>query len=412
MKMIKIFTLFFILQNPNETRMKFMKQVELLESKPEKSDSILNEWIKNTDVYFQYLIEEFNKSHSIYVKKKIAEALGKMRKEEAIPVLEKGLTLGSSELKMICAHSLGELKSERSVTKIAMLLKDRNDAVRGEAIWALGEIGDTSVLSNLRESLNDKVFLNRAKAIVAIAKIKGKDAIKEIIKFKNDPQSVVRIALAKSLGIIGNSRAVELLKDLTKDKDGAVRKEAFISLLKIGGREARKIIIEAMRDKNPEVRETALIGLSEISPDKAVIFLYSMLKDPDILIRKKACEVLDEIEKKSPAAYLGILKSENTGFSEKKWAYDRMKKVMDEATFKRKLLSVFPTWREQEIELMLKGKYSKGMSQLQIYLSLGRPSRIRFIKGEDTEEWDYDNLGLTFKFKNKKLTETERLILE
>ena len=88
--------------------------------------------------------------------------------------------------------------------------------VRRKAANALGKIGDSRAVGPLIRALNDSDSRIRSWAATSLFKI-GEPAIEPLIKALNDSESEVRSAAAKALGDIGDYRAMKPLTKALDD---------------------------------------------------------------------------------------------------------------------------------------------------------------------------------------------------
>ena len=134
----------------------------------------------------------------------IAEALGKLRNLEAVPVLIYSLRHPNDWVRMRAARSLGRLADARAVDGLIHKLGDRNEWVRYNAALALGEIGHPDALFDLVNAL------------------------------RYDPMPQVRRAAAIALGRIGDTRVIDVLREAMNDPEDTVLEAIDVALVLLG----------------------------------------------------------------------------------------------------------------------------------------------------------------------------------
>lgn len=389
---------------------KFKNLLSLMETYPTESEKIIQEWVNNSEIYFPYLLKEFNNpKSSLFAKQKIAIALGKIKNKEALPYLYNGLKSTSSGLRASCAYAIGEIGDTEGIDKLLPLLQDEHDAVRAEAISACGKLKDKRAVTPLiLYSLNDPSHVNKARAIVALSEIGDKSALPYILKFKNDENIIVRTSVAKAIANFKDTTFINIIEELHKDKEPIVRKEALIAMSEFPSKRFYKILRTSLKDSSYIVRAgiPEIINSKSLPPETSIIILYQLLNDPEKPVKEKAISAMNNIKKESVSGFLFIIK-ENYPIEQKKWAIDNLIEILGQRDCINKLIAEFPDWDKKKIEKIVLKQVEKGMTKEEVYLSLGRPSRTR--KMQDVEEWEYDNLNKVLKFKNSILVGEKKM---
>ena len=397
--MLKILIGFLIFQI-DTIEIKFRNQISLIESYPEEAERIMQEWLKEPDTYFPYLLKEFTSpKSSIFIKQKIAITFGKMKKEEALPHLYNYLKSTSSTLRTACAEAIGEIGNPESSSYLIPLLQDKHDAVRGAAISSLGKLKDKNAVTPLiLYSLNDPSFVNRARAIVSLSEIGDKSALSYIIKFKNDENEIVRASVAKAITNFKDPQFLSILEELYKDREPIVRKEALIAMSEFESEIFYKNLKKAIKDSSYIVRAgiPEIISSKPIPPETSITILYQLLNDPEKAVKEKVISTLNLIKTNGVKGFLFIMKG-NYPIEQKRWAIENLISILGQKECMNVLLKEFPQWDKKKVEKIVTGQIEKGMTKEEVYLSIGKPSRTR--KMGEIEEWDYDNLNKTLKFK-------------
>jgi HEAT repeat protein len=92
--------------------------------------------------------------------------LGRLKAQQAVPLLIEGLKDQKSEIRVIAAWALGEIGNRSAIPALQGLLADKNLEVRREAVMALGKLGAKEILkSHLAQEKNIAV---RAAILLAL----------------------------------------------------------------------------------------------------------------------------------------------------------------------------------------------------------------------------------------------------
>ncbi|MGV0023537.1 NACHT domain-containing protein [Phormidesmis priestleyi] len=110
------------------------------------------------------------------------QLLGVGRSEAAIPALTKWLKDENSFVRRSVAEALGKIGSQSAIPALIELLKDENSFVRRSVAEALGKIGSQRAIPALVELLKDEDILVRSDAADALDKIDSKAEISASIE--------------------------------------------------------------------------------------------------------------------------------------------------------------------------------------------------------------------------------------
>ncbi len=166
------------------------------------------------------------------------------------------------------AEALGKIKDTSAINPLITALRDRNEEVQKKAMKALGQIRTPAVESLITRLKDDENFLVREKVAKALGEIKSKQAVEPLINaLKHEFEYFVRREVAIALGKLKDKRAVESLITVLKnyDEKNAVRESAAEALGKIRDRRAIKPLEEALESGVYEVRAQARKALKKIS---------------------------------------------------------------------------------------------------------------------------------------------------
>ncbi|MCS7185906.1 MAG: HEAT repeat domain-containing protein [Armatimonadota bacterium] len=115
--------------------------------------------------------------------------------ERAIPAIMDGAKRSATRLRAF--RLLGRLKAQQAVPLLIEGLEDRKPEVRVVAAWALGEIGDQRAISALQRALEDKEPKVRREAVVALGKLGAEEVLRTHLTSERNP--IVRTAVQLAL---------------------------------------------------------------------------------------------------------------------------------------------------------------------------------------------------------------------
>ncbi|MCX5707435.1 MAG: 2,3-bisphosphoglycerate-independent phosphoglycerate mutase, partial [Candidatus Omnitrophica bacterium] len=167
-----------------------------------------------------------------HIRFRSAEALGRLKAENALNDLILALSDESSRVRKYAVEALGELQNKEGLTPLIALLKDEDAAVRRSAARVLGaKSRDYRAATALREaSLQDTVSSVRTTAAEAL-----KNMFQELIKKLQCGCGEPSMKAAEVLGDIGDPRAIKYLIETLKKQEGLGIIQAITGeLIKIG----------------------------------------------------------------------------------------------------------------------------------------------------------------------------------
>jgi HEAT repeat protein len=192
-------------------------------------------------------------------------ALGRTKKQEAIPTLTAAVHHTDSMVRMLAAESLGDIPSEKAYSLLTELVTDTDASVRGAAATSIGKTGNSKGIPVLTKSLDDL-----------------------------EPK--VQVSAAEGLMRLGEKKLAVYEKAL-RHSDYGVRHFAIGSLHKTAGKEAMPLLIKALSDDAPRVRIAAVRAIGSIGGKEAIPILRERLKDMDLAVRAYAAGNLGRVLK-------------------------------------------------------------------------------------------------------------------
>ena len=181
---------------------------------------------------------ELTKHEHEHIRAKAAEALGKLSREEAIPVL------------------------------MGLMHQDPHSIVRKEAAWALGVLRAENAVDALMGSLNDRSPQVRKNSIASLNHfIWIREGVFESLaaKLKGDPDETVRYVAAQAVREFQTEKGMLALIDALRDDSQWVRKEAADGLAVFGDERARGPLLEVLTTYEGPDQEAAREALIQIT---------------------------------------------------------------------------------------------------------------------------------------------------
>ncbi|MFC1724741.1 HEAT repeat domain-containing protein [candidate division KSB1 bacterium] len=201
-----------------------------------------------------------------------AEALGRLKADEAAEPLIELLNDEGGDVRQAAAEALGKIKSEKAVDPLIKTLQDEYWNVKAAAVEALGEIGSEKALDPIIEMLNDEQLhgIVRNRVGTALLKLGSEKAVEVFIAGLKDENWYNRQYNAEALGKTGNEKALQPLIGALNDEHVNVRRSAVLALLEIDSEQVVGGLIKALKDNDFEVRMYAENGLKKIGTPKAL----------------------------------------------------------------------------------------------------------------------------------------------
>jgi HEAT repeat protein/3',5'-cyclic AMP phosphodiesterase CpdA len=229
------------------------------------------------------------------VRRRAAEALGKIGSDAAIEELVKALNDEDSDVRRRAAEALGKIGSDAAIEELVKALNHENSSVRRSVANALLNIGSDAAIEALVKALNHEDFYVRKRVTDALGNIGSDAAIPGLVKALNDENSSVRSRAAKALSNIGSDAAIPGLVKALNQEDYDVRMIAANALGKIGSDAAIEELVKALNQEDYFVRMIAVVVLGEIGSDVAINELVKALNQEDYFVRMSAAEALGKI---------------------------------------------------------------------------------------------------------------------
>jgi aminopeptidase N len=184
------------------------------------------------------------KSESWMVRAEVAQALGKIRGNDAFAALSKHATVAHPKVRRAVVASLGEFRTDEAATLLAAAAeKDRSYLVGAEAARALGETRRPKAFDTLVSLLGAASWadVKRAGALDGLAALRSEAAVPHVLERTAYGNSTpARRAAVSSLARLSDDRKVrERLEDLLDDDDPHFRISVVRALETVGDARAR-----------------------------------------------------------------------------------------------------------------------------------------------------------------------------
>jgi len=228
------------------------------------------------------------------VRRRAAEALGRIGDDRAVEPLIVALADMNDEDRQWAANALGRIGDDRAVEPLIVALADKNeDSIAPMMVaWALGQIGDDRAVDSLIRNIEGRHRVWNEGIREALVKI-GAPAVEPLIVALADKNAEGRRRAAEALGRIGDDRAVEPLIVALADMNNKDRQWAAEALGNIGKPAVGQLLV-ALKDDNPDVRALAASTLEQIGDAKIVKSLVPLLRDSNSHVRNAALKALQE----------------------------------------------------------------------------------------------------------------------
>lgn len=262
------------------------------------------------------MLQRLAASPSPYVRRRTALALARLRRFEALPLLQGLLLDPDTSVAATAAFALGQVGDTAAVAALSQTLRDpvldRRPTVAAEAAYALGKLRSPAASDSLT------AFLARARqgapeqavgsALLATWKSPRPDRLDHLVRWTQSADPALRWRAAYSLVRRPDPRATPELLRLSADPDPRVRALALRGVTApladsaaIPGEQVVPLLSTALRDRDYTVRINAARALGSFSRPAAVEALSSVL-GPDSHLAVAATESLGRIGAPAAAA--------------------------------------------------------------------------------------------------------------
>jgi HEAT repeat protein len=199
-------------------------------------------------------------------------ALGKMREEKAIPLIEEILfdNTSNEEVKSTCIDTLIKIQKKESIISMIKVLKNKDieATLKRLLIESFPKMGEVIIKPFVEELKKDQENENLNKSLVNIlGNLKSTKVIPDFLKLIPEIKSdIIRGEIIIALGNIKDSSSVKLLMEILNDKDNTpfCRKSSLVALINIGDNKTINSLIKTSEDENEELRNYSLKILKQI----------------------------------------------------------------------------------------------------------------------------------------------------
>ncbi|MFA5331800.1 MAG: HEAT repeat domain-containing protein [Methanoregula sp.] len=205
--------------------------------------------------------------------------------EEASDPLISSISDPSARVRAAVAEALGKIRCERAVPGLSGLLLDGDEEVRCSAASALGAIGDIQGFAPLARLFADEYQSVREAAVSAVAALGG-PAVPFLLRLLSHDAPKIRVGAASALGATGAPGAAAPLAALFADPDPEVRESAAKAVGSLGV-SSLNVLERAITSRDPLVRLCGVTALCIIG-EPARDLLVHACQDPDPAIAAKA----------------------------------------------------------------------------------------------------------------------------
>ncbi|PIE33199.1 hypothetical protein CSA56_12815 [candidate division KSB3 bacterium] len=236
------------------------------------------------------------RDHNSTVRREAAEALGKLRNEQALPALIDALHDSEWRVRWAAAEALGKSGSPDAIAPLLQLLKDSHQHVCRVAIEGLGKSGEMAVIPFLIQELKSTHPSIRSAATEALRQIGEAQTVPFLLQAaKYEEEEHIRQDAEDALRQIGDVRAIPYLLDALQDDEVHIRRIAVEVLGQIHSMETVTPLITVLHDTDETLRSLAADVLGRLEASEAVPMLLTVLQDRSPIIRRSAARALGRI---------------------------------------------------------------------------------------------------------------------
>jgi HEAT repeat protein len=248
-----------------------------------------------------------------YVRRKAAEALGKIGDPYALESLIKALLNDNDwRVRWGAAEAMGAIGDPSTVESLIYALEDDEWPVRWMAAKALGRIGDPRAVRPLIKALEGD-WPALWTVAEALGQLEDPHAVGPLVAVLRDSYSdkYVQHTAVEALGQLGEPVQKPLII-LLRDGDEGARQRAIAALGQLGDVRNLAPLIAALRDEKWPVHDGARKALMQIGK-AAVEPLLAVLQDDDPFVRRRAVLALGEIrDVRALESLIAVLEGDET----------------------------------------------------------------------------------------------------
>ncbi len=237
------------------------------------------------------LINEVKKGNRNLVP--IVKALGVLKSEEAIGLLEGLIESASKEEVRVVASALESIGTIETVSAIETLLKHNDGHSRKCAARAYVSLKGEDAVPLLLKYLETEKYRDVMEEITDLLSMIPCVAVKDgFCAMIDDGGEAQRIMGARGLGMLTQDGSLACLRNAASDSVAEVRKAAYRSIANLGNEDSFDDLMTGLNDTDEDVRLTIVKGLSGWPVALIMPALLLALKDSNIWVRYNAVTIL------------------------------------------------------------------------------------------------------------------------
>jgi HEAT repeat protein len=176
--------------------------------------------------------------HQWFVVRNVAELVGELAMEEAVPALARQLDHDDERVRKAVALALAKIGSRAAAEPLRRALKDKSPEVRIQAALGVGGRKSSALAMPLVVAMGEEQDETvERELMLALGRIGSPDAVQALIKFAQPggklfgrKPAALRITAVEALRLAGTPAAVGTIEGLTSDGDKQVRAAAQSAL--------------------------------------------------------------------------------------------------------------------------------------------------------------------------------------
>lgn len=165
----------------------------------------LAEWVRDTnDPTAKKTLEDIAQQTQYVSRLEALRAFGTLKLRSSLPILEKGLKEGNSELRLVSAQAIAMMSTKGDEGRLhkALLKERKSDLVREALLEGVGNIGTSDTLKTIKYWLINRNSRLRKAALLALNKVNvGRADLERMLnsKLRNDPDKEIRLKVWEML---------------------------------------------------------------------------------------------------------------------------------------------------------------------------------------------------------------------
>lgn len=240
------------------------------------------------------------------IKLDLIKALGSIRSDGSLDIIESYLNDKNMELRLCAIRSLANIADDDSSEKLIATISESNEYILGKIInynflYAQNLIEDDEdfaeehalqVLSKIDKNKHTHLYIS---GLETLSKIKGPDFTGDLVSYMNDQNKRLAEGVSRILQKSNDEKVNELIKNNFSKSGNFYKELALQTLIKRGDLSSSLLVAQSLKSASQELRLTACRLTSEVKESMVVPGLLELVGSESKLDQEDASKALKRI---------------------------------------------------------------------------------------------------------------------